>query len=537
MGNLSKIKRERMLGFIEQLKEANKDNDDNIKALNEIASALDEKRYGLVWEEHTEKVDELLHDNVPVFIEDVSKKINCNEHINKYNFLIEGDNLHSLYLLEKTHKNAVDIIYIDPPYNTGNNDFIYNDNMIVGEDGFKHSKWLSFMNKRLRIARNILSKKGFILISIDDNEYSNLKLLCDSIFDERNYIGTFIKQSKVGGGSDSKFVVKEHEYVLIYCKNSSMVPEFFIEHDDDYLKRYKEKDEKGRFFWDTFARPGLKHPIVYDIIAPDGTVINNGWIHSKARFEEELANGDVRIIKSKNGWSVQFKQYLNSNGKKPRSMTMDFGGTIDGKNELKSVFNNDKVFQYPKSAFFIKTLLKMIDSKNSIILDFFAGSGTTGQAVLELNQEDGGHRSFILCTNNENDICTNVTYQRLKTVITGVRNDGSKYSDGIKANLKYFKTDFVSRNDEFLKESLLEHINEMIELENGIEIDNKEYIVLLSDDDVDDIEKKWANYNNVKCVFLSSDCLLTESQKKMFKGIKMVEIPDYYFDFEIREAE
>ena len=134
-------------------------------------------------------------------------------------------------------------------------------------------------------------------------------------------------------------------------------------------------------------------------------------------------------------------------------------------------------------------------------------------------------------------ISQRITYPRLKTIITGIRNDGTKIDYNFSTNMKYFKTDFVSRNDEFLKESLLEHINEMIELENGIEIDNKEYLVLLTDDEVDELENNWSNYNDVKTVFISSDCLLTESQKKMFKGIKMVEIPDYYFDFEIREAE
>ena len=204
---------------------------------------------------------------------------------------------------------------------------------------------------------------------------------------------------------------------------------------------------------------------------------------------------------------------------------------------MKGVVGTQNIFSYPKPVSLLKYIVQISCPKDGIILDFFAGSGTTGQAVLELNSEDTGNRKFILCTNNENNICSEVTYPRLKTIIQGVRIDGSKYSDGLSSNLKYFKTAFVPRDDEFLKESLLDHINEMIELENGIEIDNEKYIVLLSDDDVDDIEKKWKNNSDVKCVFISSDCLLTESQKKMFKGIKMVEIPDYYFDFEIREAE
>ena len=206
-----------------------------------------------------------------------------------------------------------------------------------------------------------------------------------------------MKQSKVGGGSDSKFVVKEHEYCLVYAKKIDMADEMFMEHDEEYLKRYKEEDENGRFFWDTFARPGLKNPIHYDIIAPDGTVMNYGWIHGKERYEEEVKKGLVRIIpKNGGGWSVQFKQYLNTNGKKPRSMTMDFGGSIEGKTDIGKLFENEKIFSYPKSVKFIKTLLKTINDKNAVVLDFFPGSATTAHAVMQLNAEDGGQRKFIM---------------------------------------------------------------------------------------------------------------------------------------------
>ncbi|GHU52104.1 hypothetical protein AGMMS49975_07240 [Clostridia bacterium] len=174
------------------------------------------------------------------------------------------------------------------------------------------------------------------------------------------------------------------------------MPDMFIAHEQDYLKRYSEEDEKGRYFWDTFARPGLKHPIVYDIVAPDGTVINNGWIHSKERFEQEYKDGEVRVTKKLNGeWSVQFKQRLNEKGKKPRSMTMDFGGTSESKKELGELFDNEKIFSYPKSAYFIKALLETCTNDGDIIFDFFSGSATTAHAVMQLNAEDGGNRRFI----------------------------------------------------------------------------------------------------------------------------------------------
>ena len=335
------------------------------------------------------------------------------------NLYIEGDNLAALKILQESYLGKVKMIYIDPPYNTGN-DFIYADDFMRTQDeeneqmgmfdedenrmfkntdnrGHYHSDWCSMVFSRLLFARNLLSDDGIIFISIDDNEISNLAKLCNEVFGESNYIATYLKQSKVGGGSDSKFVVKEHEYCLVYGKDVNKTAEMFVEHDPEYLKRYKEKDNNGRYFWDTFARPGLKNPIHYDIIAPDGTVMNYGWIHGKERYEQERKAGLVRIVpKSGGGWSVQFKQYLNAQGKKPRSMTMDFGGSIEGKNDISSLFDNDKLFSYPKSVKFIKTLLATTLSNNGVVLDFFSGSATTAHAVMQLNAEDGGHRKFIM---------------------------------------------------------------------------------------------------------------------------------------------
>lgn len=286
-----------MLEYLEKLKTINND-DEHIRAITEIENALNEKKYGLVWEEHSEKVDEMLEHNIPIFVEDEERKITVNKDV-AYNFLLEGDNLHSLKLLEKTHKGKIDVIYIDPPYNTGNKDFIYDDSFIDKIDGYAHSKWLSFMEKRLVIARELLRDEGVIFISIDDNEQAQLKLLCDSVFGESNFIGEYIKQSKVGGGNDSKFIVKEHEYCKCYAKNINVTKSMNIKYNEEYLKRYKEEDSDGKFFWDTFARPGLKNPIIYDIIAPDGSIINNGWIRSKERFDREYAEGKIRLLKRK----------------------------------------------------------------------------------------------------------------------------------------------------------------------------------------------------------------------------------------------
>jgi adenine-specific DNA-methyltransferase len=193
-------------------------------------------------------------------------------------------------------------------------------------------------------------------------------------------------------------------------------------------------------------------------------------------------------------------------------------------------------FEYPKpvsEAIFACSCIKP-DAK--IFLDFFAGSGTTGHAILELNQQDGGDRKFILCTNNENDICDQVTYQRLKTIISGKRHDGSRYSDGIPANLMYYRTDFVKKESEELSEELLEHIREMIQLEYGIKIDTRKYVIIMDDEEMDTFERDFEKYTQLKAVFINQEVFLSSSQEAMLENVDTYIIPDYYFDFELREA-
>ena len=334
------------------------------------------------------------------------------------NLYIEGDNLEVLKVLRNTYAGKVKMIYIDPPYNTGG-DLVYEDDFAMeaddflvrsgqrDEDGVRltvntesngrfHTDWLNMIYPRLKLAREFLSEDGVIFISIDDNEHRNLRKVCDEIFGEQNCLGEYVKQSKVGGGNDSKFIVKEHEYCLCYSKRHDLAAPMYQQHDEEYLKRYKERDESGAFFWDTFARPGLKNPIVYTIEAPDGTPITNGWIRSKERFIEEYRQGKIRITKKKDGsWSVQFKQYLNPNGKTPRSLTSDFGGSSLGDTDIKSLFGT-KVFNYPKSVKFVSALISTIADKDALIMDFFSGSSTSAHAAMRLNSIDGGHRRFIM---------------------------------------------------------------------------------------------------------------------------------------------
>lgn len=341
------------------------------------------------------------------------------------NMFIEGDNLAALKILHKSYYGKVKMIYIDPPYNTGN-DFVYNDDFkqtrksyeaeagivddegnITRDDGLrantgghKHSNWLNMMYPRLFLARNLLRQDGVIFVSIDDNEVHNLRLMMNEIFGEENFVGSFVKPSKIGGGSDSKHIVKEHEYVLAFARSIENLQEMFIHHDESYISRYKYLDDQGRYFWDTYARPGLatgpNDSLIYTITAPDGTQLKERWRRSKERFQDDLQQGIVRISKKSDGdWSVQFKQYLNEAGKKPRSLTSKMGDNNMGRDDFVSVMNDAKVFEYPKPKQLVKFLAQIISDKDAVIVDFFSGSGTTAHAVAELNAEDGGNRQWI----------------------------------------------------------------------------------------------------------------------------------------------
>ena len=233
------------------------------------------------------------------------KTIECKEEIgdiDSENMIIKGDNLLALKSLLPYYASSVKMIYIDPPYNTGNTSWVYNDNMdsplikkwlndtVNADDLSRSDKWLCMMYPRLKLLRELLKDDGVIFISIDDAEVAHLRMICDEIFGKDNFVGEFIKQSKVGGGNDTKHIVKEHEYLLVYSKNIHKVPELFVEFEKSYLKRYKEEDDNGFYFWDTFARPGLKNPMKYKIPTTDGNFIDGEWIRSKKRFEEDYSN-------------------------------------------------------------------------------------------------------------------------------------------------------------------------------------------------------------------------------------------------------
>lgn len=427
----------------------------NDERSNLIGLLRQHKKYGLVWEDKPEDVEERLREELPVLREVKEKAIigtppNGGDRGGLPNhILIEGDNLEALTALSYTHEGKIDVIYIDPPYNTGNKDFVYNDSFVDTEDSYRHSKWLSFMSKRLKIAKKLLSDKGVIFISIDDNEQANLKLLCDEVFGGRQEVAHLIWQKRKGGGNDSVYVGTDHEYILVYKKRlEANESKWRIPYDKEYLKRYKFEDKKGRYYYDTLSRPGLNNPIIYDVICPDGSIIKNGtWQISKDTFEEGIKTGEVDFVKSKSGgYTVMRKVRVPEEGKVFRSIITNVSNK-DAADDMERVLGNKKAFSNPKPQILIHQLLSLPFTSNEyVVLDFFAGSGTTLHATMQLNAEDGGHRQCILVTNNENNICEEVTYERNKRVIQGYTTPKGVKVEGLKQNtLRYYKTDFIPR--------------------------------------------------------------------------------------------
>jgi len=561
--NISGEKREALLSKIAEIKTFIERNAEDKNAsqllgyLGELSREVNGKKYGLVFEEHREKIDELLDENAPVFTEE--KKLFV-DNGGKLNFLLEGDNLASLKLLEKTHRGKIDVIYIDPPYNTGNKDFIYDDDFVDSTDQFRHSKWLSFMEKRLEIARNLLSEKGVIFISIDDNEQADLKLLCDEIFGHEKFVAMFPWRKRTAKSDVPFGISQDYEWILCYANIKFLASiegkerKYFV--TDDYPNR------PWRFHDLTTQRTIEERPNSnYTMVNPktkEEFPVNplRCWAVTKDTFQEYyneskiIFPGDYDFLKI----SKPVLRYWKEDDMKKSgenfgriAVSTKFPETVgmsqDGTKEITEILQ-EKAFLYPKSLELIKFLIQLstFNSPFSTVLDFFAGSGTTGHAVLKLNAEDGGHRKFILCTNNENNICRDITYQRLKTAITGKRKDKSKYSDGLPGSLKYFKTDFIPISEKMYYEyadELLLHVRELVELENAVNFDKDASVAIVLDDDEMEVFIKRIVGSSptmtvdspIKTLYLGHDVLLSSKQERILKAhnISVNVIPDYYY--------
>lgn len=436
------IDRAALIATIRELKElSNEQKSDILQLISE------QKKYGIVWEDSPEEVEEILRVNVPVLIEDKDKAIISNADDAPNHILIEGDNLEALTALSYTHEGKIDVIYIDPPYNTGNKDFVYNDSFVDIEDGYRHSKWLSFMEKRLKIAKKLLSDKGVIFISIDDNEQANLKLLCDEVFGSKNFVANVCQKSRDSISGDLLFS-NNHNYLLVYTKSFEKLfarrNEFRIPTIVDESKfKNPDNDPRGPWKLSPVDGPGgaRKGNPYYEFLG-----VEMFFRYSKEQMQKFYDDGLIVKRKTSLGKKYFLSQAKSKNGEPPTTWWDDAGTTTAGTKMVKEILP-EKEFTNPKPVSLILRCLQLASFKDSIIFDFFAGSGTTLHATMQLNAEDGGHRQCILCTNNENNICEEVTYERNKRVINGYTTPKGVEVEGLHDNsLRYYKIEDVPRD-------------------------------------------------------------------------------------------
>jgi len=444
-----------------------------LKLVEKRDAELDSKKYGLVWDREKEPEQIVLdcENNLPILKKVNEKEIKTNE--SEDNIFIEGDNYHSLTVLNYTHKGKIDLIYIDPPYNTGKKDeWKYNDKFIDENDSYRHAKWLNMMEKRLDLAKHLLKEDGVIFISIGEQEVSNLNLLCGKVFRHDNFLTLIARISKTASDLGKHFA-PSCDYVVCYARNKANIDtsNFYDEVDEDL---YTKEDENGRYRDDVALfqnslkdlRPNQK----YFIKCPDGSKV----IPPCSKLDETMREGDGRWRWSKEAYLKQkhllvFKETKNSplldqkgkkakyniytksyleerrdKGTKPRNFLVDKKFLNRRGSDYLKTLGID--FPYSKPKELIEHLIRIAHiPQDATILDFFAGSGTTGEAVLDLNNEDKGKRKFILCTNNEGQIAEEVCYPRIKKIIKGYtkKSKNSETIKGLGGNLQYFKTDLI----------------------------------------------------------------------------------------------
>lgn len=482
MTNLSKLRRSELTSKLESLK--SKLDDDSLKIINELESELLKKKFGLVWEEHQEEIDEQLLTKIPIFKEVKSKEF-ISKKEDKFNFILEGDNLHSLKLLEKTHKNKIDVIYIDPPYNTGAKDWKYNNDYVDNNDNFRHSKWLSMMYNRLIIAKKLLKDKGVLICAIDENEQATLTLLLEEIFGYNYDIDciTIVHNPRGVQGNNFSYT---HEYALfVYMKGSNPIQLRLIEENKIDWRDLRDnggeslrtdaatcfysidiKDDKIIGFGPNRTSDETFHP-TKNIINDDGSIsiypIDKRGIERKWRYSRESIEGIMDKLRIKCIKEVYDIELGKDTGMYRTVWTSKkFDANEHGTKLINAMVpHND--FNFPKSLYNTYECLDAVvrNNQNAIILDFFAGSGTTAHAVSLLNQKDEGNRKFILATNNA---IGNKKDKEFKKTIGPIEENKEIYKDwedkfGIASSITYPRVKAINdgfNNSKPLKDILFE---------------------------------------------------------------------------------
>ena len=637
MANLSKIKRDRMLAFLNELKKTHND-DASIRAFNEIENHLVDKKYGLVWEEHTEEVEEKLKDFIPILCADKERRL-CKDPSLPWNFIIEGDNLQALYLLEKTHKGKVDCIYIDPPYNTGARDWKYNNDYVDSNDLYRHSKWLSMMESRLRLAKRLLNPDDSVLIcTIDEKEYLHLGCLLEELFPEARIQMVSSVINPAGVSRDGQFA-RTDEYIFFLMLGKCSPSPLLLDEDwrGNIKGGYKDKlrwnglqrsgtstlrsDRPNMFYPIFISKDGSKIvnvgesiPINIDrktINVPDGQIaiwpifpdgregrwrlgretllslIEKHYVHigriqgERASLtylaqgeQEKVEKGEFPIIGYNNDGSIIVDESNYQARFIPGTQwwIKTHDATQKGTKMLNTIVGHR--FSFPKSVYAVHDAIRFFVNykPNSIIIDFFAGSGTTLHAVNLLNAEDGGHRKCIMVTNNEisdveekefikrginkgdqeweaRGIAQFVTWPRTVCSIEGhdikgnlLKGDylGSNrpMADGFQANVKYFKCDWTDRHPEdyLLSNILCLHIKEMIELQNAIEVDGKKNVLILNKGELKQLLDSEADYVFAEHIWVNQNIIMNSDELKMLEAKGFSYIPREFFGQELKEA-
>lgn len=414
----------------------------------------DQRRLGLVWERDPEVIgrDAGASEDFIALRHDPNLSSGPEPSAN---LIIEGDNHDALRLLRMTHAGRVKCIYIDPPYNTGNRDFVYNDRFVDKEHAWRHSLWIEFMHRRLTLARDLLAPDGAIFVSIDDNELFHLGMIMNEVFGEENFLCNFIWQHSQQPKGYSGKVSVHHNFILTY-RMSNQFRLRDMPRTEDHNRNYSNPDGDPRGAWragdvrNALFRPNLR----YDLVTPSGKVIPapaKGWRWSRETMADKIATGE--IVFRDDETRIVRKIYLH--GLEGRSVESIWygdavGTTREANGELKAIFGGESHFETPKPVRLIERVLQIACGPTDLVLDFFAGSGTTAHAVLKLNAEDGGRRRFILVSNTEatleepvKNLCRDVCAERVRRVIDGYSGREGKAVPGLGGSFSYLRVERI----------------------------------------------------------------------------------------------